>query len=437
MATESGIDGRELRSAIQARLTGKPISKPAVACCQQLAAELLPPRKHGPTRKQTEAVGALIADLLERDPGDRGGWLYMSIHPRHFTGKRIGHRVFLGAFEPLQDGWLEHVKGTRQFLDPAFVGSQGISQVDWATRFRASSKLRERFTQHGISHLTWGEHFARERVIEFTGPPVELRAPKIHSGSEAKRTHKLAVSSDDPRAAAMIERMSRLNTFLAKQEIEPFGPVALRRIFNNATTSGYGWDQGGRLQAIGGSYQSAKKELRASMTINGETVLEIDVRASHLSLMAGLGILSPEILRSDPYEIEGLPRDLVKQWVTMTIGNGKRHTRWPGDAKKDLESRGILTQDYPLRSTGDAILARLPMVNVFGETLVGWGTLQFLESESLLSAVETLAYRHGVVSLPVHDSLIVRKAEGDLAAKVLIESFKAVGGIEPALEWAR
>lgn len=250
-----------------------------------------------------------------------------------------------------------------------------------------------------------------------------------------ERGAKLSLDRKEPVIADLFSRMDRMNDFLGKQVVEPFGPVFLKRIFANGDQMGFAWDCGGRMTAPGAkSYQTAKKYERTKITLNGEQSVEIDLRASHLTLLVGLGHLPKTILEGDPYEITDIPRVVVKQWVTMTLSNGRRHSRWPTlavDAFK--EKHGIdLPTDFPLRISGDAILAKLPILDENGlSALASWGELQFHESEILLKAMETLAYDFDVAALPVHDSLIVPETEGPRAVAILKEAFRASVGLEP------
>src|SRR5690606_23928169 len=106
------------------------------------------------------------------------------------------------------------------------------------------------------------------------------------------------------------------------------GPVILRRIFAHGDDPQHGWRQGGRLYAVGASpYQTVKREQRSGITINGKATCELDIRASHLTILAGLGHVPR--FHDDPYVIADLPRPVVKRWVNMTLSHGKRHARWP------------------------------------------------------------------------------------------------------------
>ena len=86
--------------------------------------------------------------------------------------------------------------------------------------------------------------------------------------------------------------MRELNEFLARQQIEGGGDVVHQgyiRISRTVIRPGFDWNYGGRLysQPPATNYQQMSKKARLKMTINGEAVAEIDIRASYLTLFYG------------------------------------------------------------------------------------------------------------------------------------------------------
>jgi len=437
LTSDETIDAANLQAATYVLLTAQATSAACVELRDRLAAEVMPPvTGKRPTRLQREALGSILADLMERDPAVNGGWVYRELSSGSFTGEKVGYKLFTPAFRGLRaSGLIEVIDGQPRFAKSEFTGNRWVALLGTATRFRATDSLREAFAAVGITHATWGEHFARVRPTQARKTPaVELRPAKVKRAGTKERRRNLPVPKD-PTAQAIVARVERINDFLAAQSIEPYGPVRLKRVFNDVDDPDFAWNIGGRLTAPGRtSYQTAKKKDRASILINGEAVTEIDVRACHLTIMVGLGHLSASVLDPDPYSVEGLPRELVKAWFTMTLGYGKRHRQWSEKAASSLLAEGIDVKDYPLRSVGDAILKTLPVLQGEGATTaVGWGELQFHESEMLLQAMETLAFGHGVVGLPVHDSLIVPVEARGLAMEVMKDTFVDRLGVEPTL----
>jgi len=67
------------------------------------------------------------------------------------------------------------------------------------------------------------------------------------------------------------------------------------------------------------------------MTINGEPVAEIDIRASYLTIFLSKHGIQLDA-EQDPYVLEGPEppdRSAVKAWMVATFGNSKPIRRWP------------------------------------------------------------------------------------------------------------
>ncbi|WP_142637261.1 hypothetical protein [Sphingomonas sp. IC081] len=429
-----------------ATLLDRPQSDLAKGLCNALLECLLRDRqKPKPRQKQKEAFGGLIADLLHRDPADNGGWLYRAIRPEGFTGEAIGYRVVRPIFEAMTaDRFIEVELGKQRMAKGELTGGNWQIAGQQATRFRATDALRQWFEDRGIALADWHEHFGpdADALAKAQSKPqayLILRGGKPPRSTGIGKRPSLPIDPKDPMTAAMIARMEKLNGFLSNQAIEPFGPtVHLKRIFAEGQLPDHGWRHGGRLYALSrGNYQNAKREARKAITLNGLSTVELDLRSSHLTILAGLGHVPKECLEGDPYTIDGIPRAIVKQWVTMTISHGKRHRSWPKEAAADLTAKyGIdPIKEYPIKETGDRILEKLPLPLGGGTNAsVGWGELQFLESEIILSVMETLAYEHDIPALPVHDSLIVPTASAGLVKRIIGEIFKDRLGVSPVIE---
>jgi hypothetical protein len=430
----------QMDAAHLAALTARPSSPVAIAACRDLLEHLLgQPHMQAAeakvTLKRLKVFGALVADLLERDPNDNGGWLFRSTSSNSFSGDIVGYRPFMTGYSALVGMMVEEVKGHRIWGDSELLASGKTPVWQRATRFRATPRLRDWFSERGIDRGSWKDHFKRGLSAPSAGKgpcPVVLRAEKPPHHFRVRKGHNLPIDKSDPLVAALIARMGRINDYLGKLEVEPYGPVVLRRIFSNGDNPKHAWRQGGRLYAIGSTtYQTAKKVARRGITINGKPTSELDIQASHVTILAGLGHIPR--FQGDPYEVDGIPRSVVKKWVQMTLSHGRRHLRWPPDAIRDLQKdHGIdLKADYPLSSTAEIILRHLPILKYDGSTsvAVGWGELQFRESEIILAAMEVLAFEHDVPALPIHDSLMVPEEAKDLAKSVLGAAFKAALGL--------
>lgn len=428
----------DLKAAPFAALTAHPVSGEALGLCAALCREAMTLAEQKPLKSRIEAFGALAADLIERGPEQAGGWLYRTLSPNSFTGSPVGYRPFLAVFESaVMAELVQVVEGQTRYAPSDFAATGWAPVRGQATRFRASEALRERFASQGITTQTWADHFVRTTTARLTiGPALELRAGKSRMGNAVHKGRVLPIRKDDPHARPILWRVERVNAFLAAQTFDPLiSPVRLKRIFNDGDNPAHGWRQGGRL--YGPHTNLKKKTERAAIRINGEATKEIDLRAAHLSILVALGHLPLSLIEvPDPYAVGGIPRLVVKQWVTMTLSHGKRHRAWPKGAVAELAKDGIdLRRDFPVTPTGDAILKALPIIGGDGSGVpVGWGELQYRESEVILSALETLAFEHGVPCLPVHDSLVVPEGAKELAIETLKESFRDSLGVVPVID---
>lgn len=181
---------------------------------------------------------------------------------------------------------------------------------------------------------------------------------------------------------------------------------------------------------------------RLSVTVDGALVVEIDVKASQLTVL--LGITGTIEAPPDAYAVPGIARDVVKAWVIQTLGAGQPATRWsqrgkgagsgvtPGQVREALEPRYPFLRDLVSLVPQEA-LATLP------RDRHPWGAGQWIvmrEAQIIARALLALA-NAGIVALPVHDSLVVPEHAEARAREALRTAFVSEVGIEPRLEVAR
>ncbi|MFT8247350.1 hypothetical protein, partial [Roseomonas sp. BN140053] len=208
-----------------------------------------------------------------------------------------------------------------------------------------------------------------------------------------------------------------------------------RRVFRG------NWALDGRWYALGrdGCYQGLPPEDRAELRIGGEAVAELDVGASHLSVLRQLAGL-PFLL--DPYAIDGVPRAVVKRYVLECLGEGRPKERWSKLAKTEvLEVRGwsparlrplvlavhpCLTE--PARFVPETVAAGH---SVPGRKLVS-PFLVAREAAAMTAAMLELRAQ-GVLALPVHDSLVVPHWAAASAALAIRAGCLKHCGIDPVV----
>jgi hypothetical protein len=171
------------------------------------------------------------------------------------------------------------------------------------------------------------------------------------------------------------------------------------------------------------------------MTIGGEPVGELDVTASYLTILHGLSRLTFDP-SSDPYEVRGIDRNVVKLWTVATLGNTGHLRRWPRGLTEAYEKdRGKkLARIVSVRGVRSAMEKKHPVFLTWDYQNITWADLMFVESEAILGTMLTLMVEHKVPSLCVHDSLIVGRRHLELAKRILEDRYKQVCGIKPFLK---
>lgn len=224
----------------------------------------------------------------------------------------------------------------------------------------------------------------------------------------------LEVDYRDNRAT---DRMRRLTAAINEMILscplsEPHLLAPVRRIFNE------NFKRGGRFYAMGNSWQNMKKELRRTLTISGEPVVEIDYATLHPALLyAEAGAPLPE----DAYDIEPWPRKLVKRGFNIMIN--ARNEISARRAIAELEEMAELAQpgtQEPFRRAQELITAirrkHQPIEHAFFSDA---GAALMNIDASLAQRVMEICASCGIVVLPIHDSFLVRRDEADLLEEAM------------------
>jgi hypothetical protein len=386
-----------------------------------------------PSKPYLKAMGAVLCDLLRAAERNPERWSYRPLRPSEFTGERVGYHCVRRVIRGLENiRAVERWRGHQQWC--SFDGKK--TEVAWAraTRVRATPWLLKLMREYGLAPDNWRDHFSLLPQNVKRRPSVEVRRRSAKARGDRYRGAPMKIDWTDPVAAEQRARIDRLNRYFDRQEIAPLTHLGFYRVFNEGDVEGFDWNRGGRLYSIGGGYQQAKKAERLKMTINGEAVVEIDITASHLTILhALLGLEFDPAL--DPYQIEGIPRPVVKAWVTMTLGHDKFHVRWPKELKEKLEKDldCNLGKTFPLKKVRERVLSAIPALAGWETCGIRWVDLQFHESEAIIGAVERLAYDHHVPALPVHDSLILPQSAEELGRRVLSEVYEGTIGLKPTI----
>jgi hypothetical protein len=374
-------------------------------------------------KKLKLAVAAFLADLLSAN----SKWIYRSLKRDGFTGGPVGVQAFLAVQEAFGElGFVEHRPAVHQWTD-GFDGSpQALVSKRWASRYRATDKLIALAAEHRITSENVLDHFDYGLPKE----PLQKRAASRRDAGRKVRGKIMKFEPDDL-SRKLEADVRELNEYLAKQA---FGGGCVHRgylrIFQNGDHPRFNWDQGGRLysQPANKNYQQQEDTDRLQMTINGSPVVEIDLRASYLTIFHAWHSVQLDA-DTDPYvipEFGAEAREVVKLCVAATFGSITPLRKWPSDLLKDYEKRNKRPLDrkrYPVTKLREKIIDRHPVLDRWGKPLDGrirtWADLMFDEGRVIVDTMLWLMRSKDVPSLAVHDSLIVSQEHEELTAKTL------------------
>ncbi|RYC29505.1 hypothetical protein D3273_23505 [Lichenibacterium minor] len=422
-------------------------------------------RRDEQAAKFKKVVAAFLADLL-RSAGqpETGRWVYRSLradsYPAHAGVSRMDFQFVREAFRALKlvemkEGGIFGLQGYHSDDTDDEVVTDGNGSAEGkraASHFRGTDKLPVLAREHGVEAAEVGLHFVQDLPFH----PVVLHTEKTKVGKREVRGKPVIVTTKSPLAHlrpaidAMNGDLRELNSFLDGFKLEGGQFRGFRRIYNLADKPGFNLDKGARLYANGDpSYQGMSKEKRQAMRIDGEDVVEMDVKASYLTILHGTQNLPFDAATKDPYELESLlarrdkdgkdlRRWVVKNWVVATLGAKRHHREWPDETTKEYEAKGgdNLEADYPIKVVRKAMVERFPLLGDWGKKKLGmgWATLMFIESEAMLATMMDLMRKHAAPSFSIHDSLAVRARDAQAAKELLQAHYALRCGLTPIVE---
>ena len=345
-----------------------------------------------------------------------------------WRGSPVKHDRFWTLINAMEAaGLVTLVKGKSSGLSfpggPVYRGLPG--------RLSATEAMLDVAAMHGVTRDTRHDDWQLSAKAKET-PRSVLQANAVQIGPWI-----LGRPQEPPTAAQMaaIEAMridvAAINDAVAAAEITGCAPPTfIRRFQANLRLGGRLYD--------GDGYQTMKSDRRAAITINGETTVEIDIRACNLSIFLAL---CGHQVTGDPYALPTLPnapRTALKAWFRQSFGSGRAAGRWSPDVsikdRCDLKAtviREAALAAYP--SLGN-MLAVVPTEVTEGlptdrhrSKAVG-RYLEFLESEIMIGAIRDLLAA-GVTTLPMHDGLIAPAHATHMAMEAVTASSMRVLGM--------
>jgi hypothetical protein len=429
----------DLRDARWLLLNATPASCAALALVSDVAARVAAHEANAKTRKQKRrkanmdklqvAVGAIVGGMLRRWARREPEAVFRSRTPRDFTGSPVGARQFLAVVDAMAT--LDLVRRSTSIRYAFFDFGDGTSAFRGkAPRYWPSPGLLGLAAHHGVTPATIRADFTD---LVPTVPPAVPKAVQVFALKQRGQSDRFALPFTNlgVEASHIRQRVEDANAFAAEHEIRGCLPPRWYRVFVECSLLGGRWQAAGKE----GVYQMMPEADRvANITINGEPVCEVDVKASHLSIMHGLlGLPLPE---GDPYAIPDVPRAVVKAWITATLGKGTPVRRWATRAVKDAPA----LEGYDPRETGAVICARYPFLRSPARAVAAAARLDRLEhigsperilthrlmaieADAITGAMDVL-WGRGVLALPIHDSLIVPHSAARYVGGALDSSFE-------------
>jgi len=394
-------------------LAGCPISEPGNLMVGRLlptaVAYLEGQRRPSSVEKLRIALGALLADLFAAEAA--GKWARRSLDNVSFTGQRVTRRMFAVVKDALvREGLMDWFKG---FRCRKFVDALG-QECSWGGQscFKATQALIALGTNNGITADNWTDHFSAGRPRPPKGTPLILVRAAAQWNAEGKkqRGRILTDRTAQPRALELASEVESLNRYLTTGRVQGFAFAGLRRVFSNGDRAGFNWQWGGRFYSLPGAdaYELWKGGADArckSIKLDGQQVGEVDISACHLTILYGLAGV-PFDGRDDPYALPNFRRETIKRYITIALGKGSvaPNGRWYAKVR-------------------EAVIGRHPVLLQLEALGVTSLDLQFHESEILMDAMNRLKDSEGIVSLPIHDGLIVPEGATQVAKATVAESF--------------
>ncbi|MGG5889810.1 hypothetical protein ACLF3G_21975 [Falsiroseomonas sp. HC035] len=436
-------------------LTARPISPAASILANEIyclvSATEVRQRKRGKGGAQDlrRAVEAILGDLLVHHPR----LIFVPSNNAEFSGMEVAARTFRACLNGLLlAGLVGQRPGFRSKGQSWTEGDPSGFGPGWAMRLWPSPTLVEMAEAGGVLPDA-SQHFHRP-------PPPVTRSRSVvqrerPSGAWKVKGTRMRLPRHDARLERLRDEVMEVNQALAMADVHGCDPPILFRSF----TLTYGTDKSpalhGRWYATGsGSYIALPRKDRQRITMGGEPLAEVDVSASFFWAFHGaaerLGIVSATpVAGTDLYAVSGLPRAVVKRFMTATWGNGKLPGRWPKSTRQMLAEEDLKLADYPIAKVREGVLGVHPILNHLSDVQTAAGLHRFsakephklcshwlmgLEATAVTRALLRLLREDSVTAMPLHDCLLVPARMADTAVYRLKEAYREVAGVEPPVK---
>jgi len=299
-------------------------------------------------------------------------------------------------------------------------------------------RQKARFGEYARSAVWQADRFIAPRCLRFQrhgrGPLVEVRdaKPDFYTSNGKPKGRTLPLSRFSGAVEPLQGQMRTVVAGMAKQPLmAPDGTVwaSCWRVFNDGRL-----DRGGR---VFGHWQNRASPERLTYTIQGEPVAEVDIKAAFPWLASRL-MRWNEPLQPDPYGEIGFVkrnpeklRGLAKVLVSALLSRTEPMTRFPrGENGVSLKDEYGLPESHRVGGYVADIYRAMPFLKNAPSCA---GQLMFHESEMVLQTMTELQ-EEGVVTYPVHDSVLCKASEVPMVVEVLQSVSITRFGATPTIE---
>lgn len=333
------------------------------------------------------------------------------------------------------------------------------NRVNRKVSYRATKAVFDWMVSEGLVELSVGSvdtwkvvsgrvapSTCKSSVISISQELVELIEP-VSSKGQFKELNVLEYRDNDgvPQTKRLKEPQKKLiallntyNQYMKRCDISLNGKtynIAGKKVFNN------GWDLGGRTYLCGTGIMSElmKKNARGGILINGEKTIAWDYSALHPRMIAEMeGVTLPEDF--DPYgiQLEGYDKDclrsIAKLGMLITINSDSLRTAiyalsaecYANLPLNDWKANNMIPDPLGAKLVIDAIIEHN-----------GYAKDWFLEKKGLLlqgldSKMIDIVIQHflerGVITIPLHDSVIIDNKYIDELKDVMYNAYETVLG---------
>ena len=312
-----------------------------------------------------------------------------------------------------------------------------IKLVDWLIGTGKANGLKgERNSFVKISSIVW---LTNQAILDLEAKKISAQLDTNKNFIILRDEQKNKVSFNKSNLTKKLNKSAELHNklWLKSEAIFEDGTTVIPfvyRIFNGD------FKHGGRFYFYS---QTAKKEKRANILIDGEPTVELDYKALHFHLLYAREGYQ---LETDPYIVNGYERKLIKLAMLSFI-NSKNRSAWCGNITRsgnpeflkkafDWNKANInksspwlngIVKVIPLYTQGkdlaDAIdLSHYPIQHLFHTSKIGL-VLQNKDSQIMATCLTELAHL-GIPTLSYHDGIRCPISKVEIVKKVMQEAYK-------------